>query len=1259
MAKKISIILSIIFTIIIALTTVNYAVSDANGIYLGLKGKSTHRETGLYTFNNKAIFKIVKYNNASGTTEVGDNSSIYCIKAGPGFGSESYENNIVRYTQYFDLKNPDAIESPYDKQLPEDPDTYNQLIWVLDHLYIPAKTGASSDEIRLAEESKRALLDNAGVAEDSFLRDEATYGDEIEDILESIQQVAIWYFTNPDGDYHNPYDDRLEIRVDGESLIDKYGLDFVDNEIDLIYSYLVQGAIDAVNSGFTYKDSIVGSSPINFVKDSATVTMESTNYIIGPYRINETSNIEYNLNVTITDGSTSIQNAKVLNADKQEITNGSTISEKIGTTIGSDFYISIPISSNISQIRLNVGAEYYNTIQTYWSVGEASLVNNQPVVIVSREKQTYNDESMVPITNPEFDLALRKFITKINDAQVEVNREPEMTQEDLQALATGKATFDNGTTATKSHTKTPLIINNGDKITYTIRVYNEGDIDGYAKTIVDYLPEGLELVPATESTINAKYGWQNVNGAEENSPKGRAIYTTYLENELISKFDKAPTDGTYELDYADVQVECRVTKQPSEQDVSLKNVAEITKSEDVTGQTQDRDSEEDNLSDDNINNYMPGTSEDGKGYEDDDDYEELIMLGKTFDLSLRKFITAVNDKEITNREPNVDVNPLLTGKTTANYNHTKNPVSVTAGDIVTYTIRVYNEGQVDGYVDEIVDHLPPELEFIVEDDLNAQYGWIIDPADTTQRTIRTNILSKENDTENIIKAFNSETREISYKEVKIRCKVKDTAPSLTKITNIAEITKYSNESGLIDRDNSRDVVLPSDADLPSYKDEEINSGVEYIPGQEDDDDFEKVVLEKFDLALRKFITGVNNTEITDREPQVDTSKYGTIGEDGKEITSFTYNHTKDPVRVCQNDIVIYTIRIYNEGTMSGYAEEIKDDVPEGLIFLPEHEINQQYRWKMYDANGNETQNAEEAAYIRSDYLSKANESVPGENLLQAYDPETMEVPDYKDVKVAFKVGMPNTSDRIIINKAEISEDSDENGEDVTDIDSTPDKWIDGEDDQDIEKIYVQYFDLALRKWVSQVIVIEDGVEKVKDTGHYAEQDPEPVVKVDLNQNRIDNTIIKFKYQIRITNEGEIAGYATEISDYIPEGLEFNQADNPLWREVEGKIVTDQLKDTLLQPGESATVEVILTWINDEENMGVMINTAEISEDYNESDTPDIDSTPNNKEEGEDDIDDAPVALTMVTGSMPLYIGLTAGTLAIIAGGVFLIRKYVI
>ena len=1255
MTRKIGVIISIILITILMFATSIYAVSDTNGIYLGLREGTTERETGKYTFNTKDIFKIVQYSNNIGSTQI--DNTIYCIKAGPGFGSESYQNSIVNYTQYFNMKNPDAIEQPYRNQLPTDMETYNKLIWVLDHLYIPAKEGASSDEITLANESKENLLNNAGVSEDSFLRDEATYGQEIEDILECIQQVAIWYFTNPDGDYHNNSTDALEIEVDGQSLSDKYSLDLVDNEIDQIYSYLVQGAINAVADGFTYEDSNNGTSPINFIKDGATLTLDNSNYILGPYRIEEVSNTEYTLSAELYSNSGTISNATVLDQNRQPISEGSSLAEKIQTTVGTNFYISVPVSSNISNATLSINAEYYNTTQTMWTVGSSSLATNQPVVIISRQKQNYRDAVTINITQPEFDLALRKFITSVKGQNVEVNREPVITQNDLRGLATGSADFDNGTTVTKTHTKTPLVVEKDNRIIYTIRVYNEGDIDGYADTIVDYLPEGLELVDPSESTINTKYGWQVVT--PDNGSTQTMVSTSYLQNTLISAFDKDPDNGVYSIDYEDVQIECRVTRDPTEQDISLKNVAEIEEAHDITGGELDRDSVPSDLTSDQVNSYLPGTSEDGKGYEDDDDYEELVMLGKYFDLSLRKFITAVNDREITNRVPEVDVSPLLSGETTANYNHTKNPVSVEVGDIVTYTIRVYNEGQVDGYVDEIVDHLPPYLEFIVNDDLNALNGWIIDPSDETQRTLRTNILSKENDIENIIPAFNSNSNELSYKEVQIRCQVVNTAPTLTNITNIAEITKYSNDSNLIDRDNARDVVLPSDEDLPGYKDEEINSGIEYIPGQEDDDDFEKVILQKFDLALRKFITGVNEEEITNREPEVDTSKYGTTDENGNLITSFTYNHTKDPVRVCQNDIVIYTIRVYNEGTMSGYAEEIRDDIPEGLEYLPENEINQEYRWIMYDAEGNETQEISEAVDIRTDYLSKANETTDGENLLQAYNSETMEGPDYKDVRVAFKVTEPNTSDRIIINHAQISEDKDEEGEDVTDIDSTPDEWNEGEDDQDIEKIYVQYFDLALRKWVSQVILIEDGVEKVKDTGHYAEQDPEPVVRVDLNQNRIDNTIIKFKYQIRITNEGEIAGYATEISDYIPEGLEFNQADNPLWQEVDGKIVTDQLKDTLLQPGESATVEVILTWINDEENMGVMINTAEISEDYNESGTPDIDSTPNNKVEGEDDIDDAPVALTMVTGSAPLYIGLTAGTLAIIAGGVFLIKKYVI
>ena len=578
MAKRLGVILGIILIMILSLTSINYAVNDSDGIWLGLRGRSNERETGTYTFNNKSIFKIVQYRNSTGTEE-GNNATIYCLRAGKGFGSEAYENSIIKYTQYFDMKFPEEIEQPYRNELPTDEKTYSELVWLLDHLYIPAQTGASSEEIELANQSKQNLLDNAGVSEDSFLRDEVTYADEIEDILECIQQVAIWHFTNPGDEYYNESTDHLELKVDGESLSDKYSLDFADNEIDSIYRYLVQGAIDAVEGGYTYEDASAILDPLELDKNRAAVTIEGSNYIIGPYKLNKESNVEYEMNVKLMNGTTDITNAKILNNSKEEIQEGTTVTDKIASTIGNDFYISVPISSNISNFNIEVSVKFYETTQTFWSVGETSLTQNQPVVILSREEAEYKMKHELPIESPKFDLALRKYITSINGEPVNPSREPQITQEYLRGLATGTADFDNGTTSTKNHTKTPLLIENEDKIIYTIRIYNEGDLDGYAKKIVDYLPEGLELVDQSESTINTKYNWQ----VGESKGGKTQVYTNYLENELIPKFDKAPVDGTYELNYRDVQIECKIVKEPTQQDITFKNVAEIQEAEDVTG----------------------------------------------------------------------------------------------------------------------------------------------------------------------------------------------------------------------------------------------------------------------------------------------------------------------------------------------------------------------------------------------------------------------------------------------------------------------------------------------------------------------------------------------------------------------------------------------------------------------------------------------------------------------------------------------------
>ena len=168
------------------------------------------------------------------------------------------------------------------------------------------------------------------------------------------------------------------------------------------------------------------------------------------------------------------------------------------------------------------------------------------------------------------------------------------------------------------------------------------------------------------------------------------------------------------------------------------------------------------------------------------------------------------------------------------------------------------------------------------------------------------------------------------------------------------------------------------------------------------------------------------------------------------------------------------------------------------------------------------------------------------------------------------------------------------------------------------------------------------------------------MKVEINRKKIDSTIVKFVYKITITNEGEIEGYAKEIKDYIPDGLKFVQEDNKSWSQVSDKvIVTSELANTLLKPGESASVNVTLQWENAEDNMGQKVNTAEISKDYNEHGSKDIDSTPDNKVAGEDDIDTAPVILSISTGSEQPYIILPTAVITILATGVVLIKKYVL
>ena len=1234
-------------------TQVN-AASGTGSLYLNLTMVGRRSGYGYQIASgSKNVWKI--YETGKNTDD-----TIYCLRGGPGFGSADY--SAIRapvethYTKYFDLKDPDDIPAVYQAPLPDVNGTeYQALLWILDNCYVAPKIDASSTAKAEAKINRDTLLTAAtnyaveqGNPEITEFADMDLLTD---DDIDAVQQLAVWYYTNPTGDYHV---ENIEFYVNIVQGVDAnykaLSEDILENgweralACQALFDYLVKTPQKA---GFSYSpsDSSVNTVPVK-LSDTSNITVQKVNnrYIVGPYKLEQVRDTQYSLDVFVNDeNDNEVTDVIYLDKNKNEIINMTDDKQ----LVGEEFYISVPSTNNIKSVKFNISGSYTETKLTYWSVidkGNNNLELEQPVVKVEKITRNFSEEVVTDIpeepTVEEFDLALRKFIISINGVAPAVDRTPVIDAQELEKLKNGTTT-----TARKVHPKDALAVKKGDKVVYKIRIYNEGNVNGYASTVIDYLPTGLKL--ADNSTINTQYGWKTTKDV------GTAK-TTYLADKMINKFD-----GTT-LDYKDLEIECEVIATIGTENKTLKNIAEITMHKDKDGNTEaeDRDSKPNNV---DKNNY--GTT----SQEDDDDFEDLVVLGQYFDLSLRKFITEVTTGTKTknyNRAPQVDVTDLKNETaTTATYNHDKTPVSASNGDIVTYTIRIYNEGQLDGYVTEITDHLPEQLEFIVNDELNAKYGWTVSQ---DGRTVKTDITSltttssanRDNiyagrtnvDDKVLLKAFDGTT--LDYIDVQIRCKVKENIDLYEKITNIAEITGFADQNGdkIIDRDSQKDnVVLPTDDTLPNYKDAEIDRGDTYIPGQQDDDDFEKLVIKRFDLALRKFITGVNDKEITSRAPVF------TITENNE----YKYVHSKEPVEVANGNTVVYTLRVFNEGNMAGYAEEVKDDLPEGLEYLPTNAINTAFRWKMYKQDGTETTEVKEASYIKTDYLAKIND-IDNKNLLEAFDPETMTMPDYRDLKIAFKVTEPNTSDRVIINTAEITEDADEDGKEVEDVDSTPDNNNPDEDDQDIEKIKVKYFDLALKKWVTESIVTYNGKTTITKTGHTGDENPEPPAKVEIRSDRINQTTVKFKFSIKVTNEGEIEGYAKEIIDYIPQGLKFVQEDNPKWRLTDdGKVLTNQLKDVLIKPGESQTVEIILTWINGKNNMGLKTNWAEIYEDDNDYDSPDIDSTPGNDKKGEDDEDDAPVIITTATGSAQTYITLALVSVSIIAGGVILIKKFVI
>ena len=1126
------------------------------------------------------------------------------------------------------------------------------------------------------------------------------------EIIEVVEQAALWHYTNG-GEEYNCYTSKQGTTLKDNSgniikhtdkegtetdrIYPKLWLKYAENsnselkllanemtgtantglmlqeQADILYNYLIDSANKAAEEGYTSTSK--GTLSLNYTGTSSNIVEVGEDYRIGPM-------------VATTTGNTKIDGIEVTPGAGAVVTDSE--GNKKELKANEEFYITIPKEAVTSgSVTITVKAHYTAIEKTLWTKQVANDEDaEQPTIEVKPKSEELSASKKINI-NKEFDLALRKTIIKVTDSTgKELGKLNEEGLDATRIMTVNPNTIPD--TAEYKHRKDPIVVRTGDIVTYRITIYNEGEIDGYASKIIDQLPTGLTTLLSQNIAVTSKNG----NVYTVTSLENNRIELT-IDNSNQTKTIKAFDGTTIDSDYIDL--ECKVEQKPETDGKTkhyLTNIAYIAEGYDTVNNktvTEDRNGNESKttespsetaqeLNTTNADDYKGNNSNPSvynnynekyfEGEQDDDDFEKLVVMPKSLDLSLRKFISKVSStgdfedetNTITyNRAPEVDTTELKAGTAkTATYNHSKEPIALDAKDYVLYTIRVYNEGEIDGYASQVIDYLPENLNFVDAIDGNkVNTYWNYDGA--------TRKVTTKEDAPNattLLKAFDSENDDgkgsgLSYVDIQIICRINKDAQTNKKLTNIAEISEYKDEDKNIiktDRDSESDNLnYPETPE--NYKDEEITRGDKYIPGQEDDDDFEKVIIREFDLALRKFITDISGKEVTTRVPKLSY-------ENGK----ITYTHPKDVVKVVVGDTVTYTLRVFNEGNIAGYAEKITDDIPEYLEYLPENETNKEYKWVMYDKEGKETDKVEEAEKIVTDYASKANGE---ENLLKAFDKEagiSETNPSHIDVKVAFKVKDPKSNKIVITNKAQISEDADENGKPVNDIDSIPDEWNEGEDDQDYENVSVEYFDLSLLKYVTKAIVTENGKTKTTKTGNTgASTDITP--KVEIYRKRVKTTIVKFEYTIKVTNEGDIEGYAKELTDYVPEGLKFYSEDNKGWKDEGNNVIsTELLKDTLLKPGQSATVKVILRWVNGENNLGLKTNVAEISKDYNEKGVPDRDSTPDNKKPGEDDIDDAPVLLTISTGILENTIPYVAGTLGVLVVfglGIIGIKKYVL
>ncbi len=258
---------------------------------------------------------------------------------------------------------------------------------------------------------------------------------------------------------------------------------------------------------------------------------------------------------------------------------------------------------------------------------------------------------------------------------------------------------------------------------------------------------------------------------------------------------------------------------------------------------------------------------------------------------------------------------------------------------------------------------------------------------------------------------------------------------------------------------------------------------------------------------------------------------------------------------------------------------------------------------------------------------------PGEYYVRfEYDSSKYTVTDYKKQGV----NSDRNSDAIVSNYKAVTDKIKVTDTSISDI--------------DIGLVRAGIFDLSLDANLNKVTVQND-----EGANTYEMENPK-LAKIDINPKYVNSSKIFAEYTISVTNRGEISGYAKSIVDYLPEGLELDTTINNGWYVgSDGNAYTNQLEDILIQPGETKEIKLILTKQMTENGNGIINNTFEIAETYNEYAIEDIDSTPGNQAQDEDDMSKVDLIIGIQTGGSMINLMIISTTLITVLIALYVIK----